>query len=112
MEALIASAIAVLGSCGIYLVLRERTFTVILGLALLAISVNLFLLSMGRVAPGHAPVIEEGIELVSYVDPLPQAVVLTAIVIGFAMMAFVVVLSISAHFVTGTDHLDGEEQSP
>ncbi len=111
MEALIASAIAVLGGCGIYLVLRERTFSVILGLAMLAIGVNLFLLSMGRVVPGHAPVIEEGIELSSYVDPLPQAVVLTAIVIGFAMMAFVVVLSISAHFVTGTDHIDGGEDT-
>ena len=111
MEALIASAIAVLAGGGIYLVLRARTFTVILGLALLAIGVNLFLLSMGRVAPGHAPVIEEGVELSAYVDPLPQAVVLTAIVIGFAMMAFVVVLSISAHFVTGTDHVDGGEQT-
>ncbi len=112
MEALIASAIAVLGGSGIYLVLRARTFTVILGLAMLAIAVNLFLLSMGRVVPGHAPVIEEGLETAAYVDPLPQAVVLTAIVIGFAMMSFAVVLAISAHFVTGTDHLDGEEEAP
>lgn len=106
MEALIASGIGVLVACGIYLLLRARTYPVILGIMLLGYAVNLFLVSMGRFG-GAAPIISYGVE--AYTDPLPQALVLTAIVIGFGMAAFIVVLALRARIAMGTDHVDGEE---
>lgn len=105
MELLLASAIGVLTAAGIYLVLRARTFPVILGLSLLSYAVNLFLVSSGRLAVDASPIIEEG--RTQYADPLPQALVLTAIVIGFAMTAFVLVLALQARRELGTDHVDG-----
>ena len=89
MEALIAIILGTLTACGVYLILRARTFPVVLGLTFLSYAVNLFLLIMGRLSVGNPPIIIEGIT--DYADPLPQALVLTAIVIGFAMTAFVIV---------------------
>lgn len=107
MEFLIASAIGVVTAAGIYLSLRGRTFPVILGLTLLSYAVNLFLVSTGRLAINAPPVIHgHGGD---YTDPLPQALVLTAIVIGFAMTAFVLVLALKARRELGTDHVDGGE---
>lgn len=105
MEALIALAIGILTACGVYLVLRARTFPVVLGLTLLSYGVNLFLFAAGRLAVGRPPVIAAGSP--GYTDPLPQALVLTAIVIGFAMTAFVIVLAIKARSELGNDHVDG-----
>lgn len=110
MEALIASAIAVLVASGFYLVLRARTFPVILGLTLFSYAANLFIFSNGRLTSGMPPVLQEGVPLEAYADPLPQALILTAIVIGFAMTAFILVLAISGYVQLGTDHLDGKEQ--
>lgn len=107
MEALTAIGIGVLVASGTYLMLRARTFPVILGLSLVSYAVNLFLVSMGRLGRGAAPIITDGVE--AYVDPLPQALVLTAIVIGFGMTAFAVVLALRSHVEFGTDHVDGEE---
>lgn len=107
MEALVASAIAVLVACGVYLVLRARTFAVILGVMLLGYAVNLFLLAMGRLSVTTPPIITP--DASRYADPLPQALVLTAIVIGFGMAAFLVVLALRARISTGTDHVDGAE---
>jgi multicomponent K+:H+ antiporter subunit C len=107
MEALIAVGIGVLVACGVYLLLRARTYPVILGVMLLSYAVNLFLVAMGRVGQGAAPIIRS--DITEYVDPLPQALVLTAIVIGFGMAAFVVVLALRARIAVGTDHVDGEE---
>ena len=104
MEALIALVIAVLVSCGVYLLLRARTFPVILGLTLLSYAVNLFIFVMGRLGSGTAAVLGQGER---YADPLPQALVLTAIVIGFAMTAFLVVLALRARAELGNDHVDG-----
>lgn len=109
MEALIAIVIGTLVASGIYLLLRARTFPVVLGLALLSYAVNLFLLATGRfgnVAPSIVP--PGPIDPAAYADPLPQALVLTAIVIGFAMTAFVVILSVRAYMEMGSDHVDGE----
>jgi multicomponent K+:H+ antiporter subunit C len=106
MEPLIALAIGVLTGCGTYLVLRGRTFPVVLGLTLLSYAVNLFLFASGRLSTGQPPVIGAGD---SYADPLPQALVLTAIVIGFAMTAFVIMLSLRARGELGNDHVDGRE---
>ena len=105
MEVLFASAFGVLVTAGVYLLLRARTFPVVLGLALLGYAVNFYIFAMGRLRVGLAPIISAGAS--AYADPLPQALVLTAIVIGFAMTAFVLVLSLRANFDLGNDHVDG-----
>ena len=105
MELLVASGIGVLVACGVYLLLRARTYPVVLGLTLLSYGVNLFIFVMGRMAPGRPPVIDP--QASAYTDPLPQALVLTAIVIGFGMTAFAVVLALRARAETGSDHVDG-----
>jgi multicomponent K+:H+ antiporter subunit C len=107
MEALITLVIAVLTACGVYLSLRARTFPVVLGLTLLSYAVNLFLFVTGRLILAAPPIIAEG--RAEYADPLPQALVLTAIVISFGMTAFVVILSLRALAELGNDHVDGLE---
>ena len=107
MEALIAGVIGLLTACGVYLLLQSRTLAVALGLALLSYAVNLFLLAMGRLALHRPPILELG--QTDYVDPVPQALVLTAIVIGFAMTAFLVALALRARYETGSDQVDGVE---
>lgn len=104
MEALIAVIIAVMTSCGVYLMLRARTFPVIVGLTLLTYAVNLFIFVMGRLQTGVPPIIGTSEH---YTDPLPQALVLTAIVISFATTAFVLVLALRARAELGNDHVDG-----
>ncbi len=106
MEALIALLVGVLTTCGVYLLLRAQTFSVVLGLTLLSYAVNLFLFASGRLVVGRSPVI--GTDASGYADPLPQALVLTAIVIGFAMTAFVILLALKARAELGTDQVDGE----
>ncbi len=110
MEFLIASAIGMLGACGIYLMLRARTFSVVLGLTLLSYAVNLLLFASGGLRLDQPPLIDT--QASAYTDPLPQALVLTAIVIGFAMTAFVLVLALRTRHVLGTDHVDGVEPLP
>ena len=110
MELVLAIGIGVLTSCGVYLMLRPRTFQVIIGLSLLSYAVNLFIFSMGRLKIGGAPVTASGvIDPGQFTDPVPQALVLTAIVIGFAMTALFLVVLLAARGVTGTDHVDGRE---
>lgn len=105
MELLVASAIGILVSGGVYLLLRARTFPVVLGLTLLSYAVNLFIFAMGRLSPHAPPVIRP--DATSYADPLPQALVLTAIVIGFGMTAFILALAVRARHEIGNDHVDG-----
>jgi multisubunit Na+/H+ antiporter MnhC subunit len=105
MELLIAIIIGAMTAAGIYLVLRARTFPVILGIAMLGYAANMFLFVMGRLTTGMPAVISDAAP--GYADPLPQALVLTAIVIGFAMIAFVVVLALRARGELGSDHVDG-----
>ena len=107
MEFLIALIIGVLTAGGVYLALRARTFPVVLGLTFLSYAVNLFLFAMGRLTLGQPPVIAA--HATGYTDPVPQALVLTAIVIGFAMTAFVLVLALKARAELGNDHVDGED---
>jgi len=107
MEMLVASAIAVLTAAGVYLVLRGRTFPVVLGLAFLSYAINLFLFAMGRLVIDQPPIYDKAAE--AYTDPLPQALVLTAIVIAFGMTAFVVILALRTFLETGTDQVDGRE---
>jgi len=109
MEALFALVLGLLTASGVYLLLRARIFPVVLGLTLISYAVNLFLFAMGRLGTGMAPVLGRSAE---YIDPLPQALVLTAIVIGFAMTAFVLVLALRGLGELRSDHVDGEEPRP
>jgi len=104
MEMLVASAIGVLTAAGVYLILRLRAFPVILGTAMLSYAVNVFLFSTGRLAVNAPPILTKTAE--SYTDPLPQALVLTAIVISFGMTAVVVMIALGAYLETGTDKID------
>ena len=107
LEFLLASAIGLLVSTGVYLILRARTFPVVLGLAMIGYAVNLFLFAMGRLQT-NAPAILTNADTVT--DPLPQALVLTAIVIGFATTAFIVQLALRSRYESGTDHVDSKEE--
>ena len=111
MLLLLALGIGTLAGCGVWLLLRARSFDVILGLTLLSYAVNLFIFAMGRVKVGAVPLIEAGksFTLANTADPLPQALVLTAIVIAFAMTAVVLAVALRARAETGSDHVDGHE---
>ena len=113
MELVLAIAIGVLTGSGVYLLLRPRTFQVIMGLSLLSYAVNLFIFSMGSLSIGNEPIIRPGLpaDLEHYADPMPQALVLTAIVIGFAMTALFLVVMIALRGLSGTDHVDGGERT-
>lgn len=105
MELLVASAIGTMTAGGVYLLLRLRTFPVIMGLALLSYAVNVFLFSSGRLAIDMSPILSKYGEA-SYTDPLPQALVLTAIVISFGMTAVLVMISLGAFLESDTDSID------
>jgi len=110
IETVLALGIGVLASSGVWLILRPRTFQVIIGLSLLSYAVNLFIVAMGRVRTG-APILMTGEagDPSQYADPLPQALVLTAIVIGFATTALFLVVLLASRGLTRTDHVDGQE---
>jgi multicomponent K+:H+ antiporter subunit C len=111
MEIVLALGIGVLASAGVWLLLRPRSFQVIVGLSLLSYAVNLFILATGGLRVGAPPVLRSGAAggAGQYADPLPQALVLTAIVIGFAMTALFLVVLLASRGLTGTDHVDGRE---
>ena len=110
MEAILAISIGVLAGSGVWLLLRPRSFQVIIGLSLISYAVNLFIFSMGRPKSFAAPVLDGASDVTSYADPVPQALVLTAIVIGFATTALFLVVLLAARGLSGTDHVDGREQ--
>ena len=105
LEFLIATGIGWVTACGIYLLLRGRSFPVVLGLGLLGYAVNVFIFAMGRLWRAAPPILRQGTSLA---DPLPQALVLTAIVIGFATTGFVIELALRSRHESGTDHVDGQ----
>ena len=109
MELAMASAIAILTATGVYLLLRARSFDVIIGLTLLSYATNLLIFSGGRLVAGKPPVLRDGVAptLAHYTDPLPQALVLTAIVIAFAMTAVSIVIAIRSRADNHSDHVDG-----
>ena len=112
MEEVIAIAIGVLAASGVWLILRPRTFQVVMGLCLLSYGVNLFIFSMGSLFIGKEPIIKDGVpqDLLHYTDPLPQALVLTAIVIAFAMTAVSIVLAMRSRSDNHSDHVDAHEE--
>jgi len=105
MEIMVASSIGVLTASGVYLLLRLRTFPVILGLALLSYAVNVFLFASGRLAVNLPPILTKYGDA-DYTDPLPQALVLTAIVISFGMTAVLVMIGLSAYLEADSDKIN------
>lgn len=110
LEFLVATGIGWTTACAIWLVLRGRTFPVVLGLTLLGYAVNVFIFAMGRLWSGLPPIAGT---TATMADPLPQALVLTAIVIGFATTGLVIELAVRSRHDNGSDHVDGvEPQEP
>ncbi|MEM9425691.1 MAG: Na+/H+ antiporter subunit C [Pseudomonadota bacterium] len=108
MELLVASAIGILTAAGVYLLLRLRTFPVILGISLLTYAVNVFLFTSGRLTIGAPPVLRD--DMTAYADPLPQALVLTAIVISFGMTAVAVMIGLGAFLGSNDDQIDDQPE--
>ena len=114
MEVIIALAIGVMAASGVWLVLRPRTFQVLIGLSLLSYAINLFIFSVGSLSVDREPIVRPGVtaDLAQYTDPLPQSLVLTAIVIGFATTALFLVVLLALRGLSGGDHVDGREERP
>ncbi|HMN74960.1 MAG TPA: Na+/H+ antiporter subunit C [Burkholderiaceae bacterium] len=114
MELILSLAVGVLAGAGVWLLLRPRTFQVLIGLALLGYAVNLFIFSVGSLAVDKEPIVKPGLvaNLANYSDPLPQSLVLTAIVIGFATTALFLVVLLALRGLSGGDHVDGSEEAP
>ena len=111
MELTLAIAIGILTASGVWLVLRPRTYQVIVGLSLLSYAVNLFIFSAGGLRVGRAPVLGPAGAgtLAEHADPVSQALVLTAIVISFATTALFLVVLLASRGMSGSDHVDGRE---
>ncbi|AVL70955.1 Na+/H+ antiporter subunit C [Oligella urethralis] len=111
MEIVFALSIGILTGSGVWLILRSRTFQVIMGLLILSYAVNLFIFGGGLLNVGMPPIIhgEAVVNPEDYANPIPQALVLTAIVIGFATTALFLVLLLAQRGLTNTDHVDGAE---
>lgn len=114
MEFAVSCAIGVMAAAGVYLLLRPRSFDVILGLTFLSYATNLMIFSAGRLRMGQPPVLRDGVPttLAHHADPLPQALVLTAIVIAFAMTAVTIVVAIRSRADNGDDHADAGPGEP
>jgi multicomponent Na+:H+ antiporter subunit C len=108
MEGLLALASGVLYAAGIYLMLRRRLAQLIIGLGLLSNGTNLLIFTAGGLTRARPPVLPDGASAFvgPYADPVPQALVLTAIVIGFGLTAFSLVLADRVHDTVGTDDVD------
>ena len=111
MALLLAALIGSFTAAGVWLLLRARTFDVIIGISLLSYAVNLFIFATGRPKPGAAPIVPRGqlATLADTADPLPQALVLTSIVISLALTALLLALAVRARAETDSDHVDGDE---
>lgn len=108
MEVLFALVSGVLYATGFYLMLRRRLAQLIIGLGLVGNGTNLLIFAAGGLTRDRPPVVPDGLhEMVPpYADPMPQSIVLTAIVIGFGVLAFSLVLSHRVHQTLGTDDVD------
>jgi multicomponent Na+:H+ antiporter subunit C len=108
METLLAFVIGGLYAAGIYLMLRRSLAQVILGISLLTNAANLLIFTVGGLTPGRPPLVPDGSEELTgtYADPVPQALILTAIVIGFGVLAFLLALAYRTYQTVGSDDLD------
>ena len=108
MELLLAITAGTLYGAGFYLILRRRFAQLIVGLGLLSNGTNLLIFTAGGLTRGRAPIIPEAqtTPIGAFADPVPQSLVLTAIVIGFGVLAFSLVLAQGVHAITGSDDID------
>jgi multicomponent Na+:H+ antiporter subunit C len=109
MTGLLSIVAGVLFAAGLYMMLRRSLVKILVGLLLLSHAVNLLLFATGNLTPGRPPILPEGERVVNpanYADPVPQALILTAIVISFGLTAFAVVLIRQTYQVVGVDDLD------
>ena len=108
MELLLAIVVGALYGGGFYMMLRRSIVKIIIGLALLSNAANLLIFTAGGLTRARAPLVPEGSvrPAQAFADPLPQALILTAIVIGFGVLAFAMVLAYRAYQTVGTDDLD------
>jgi len=108
METLFAVLVGILFSAAIYLMLSKQSVRVLLGIALLGNAVNLLLFTSGRLTREVPPIIAAGVDALpgNTANPLPQALILTAIVISFSFFAFLLVLTYRAFQELGTDNTD------
>jgi multicomponent Na+:H+ antiporter subunit C len=108
MEVLLALASGVLYAAGVYLMLRRRLAQLIIGLGLLSNGTNLLIFTAGGLTRGRPPLVAIGAAAIEppYADPVPQALILTAIVIGFGLTAFSLVLARRVHATVGSDDID------
>jgi multicomponent Na+:H+ antiporter subunit C len=110
MEVLLAGVVVALYTAGFYLLLRPSLVKVVLGLALLSHGANLLIFTAAGITRGRAPLLPEGGQApFVVVDPLPQALILTAIVIGFGVLAFALVLFRRAWQIERSEELDVTE---
>lgn len=107
MELIMALAVGILFTIGVYLILSKSLLRIILGTSLLTHGVHLLLLTMAGLKKGAAPLLDGKSD--TYVDPLPQALILTSIVISFGVTAFFFVLAYRAHQTLGNDDTDSVE---
>lgn len=108
MELILAITAGTLYGAGFYLMLRRRLAQLIVGLGLLSNGTNLLIFTSGGLTRARAPIIPEGQQTMTsaFADPVPQALVLTAIVIGFGVLSFLLVLAHRVHAITGSDDID------
>jgi multicomponent Na+:H+ antiporter subunit C len=106
MELLLAIVAGVLYATGLYLMLRRRLAQLIIGLSLLSTGSNILILSAAGVTRAKPPLITEAVPLEPFADPVPQSLILTAIVIGFGVLAFALVLAHRVHQSAGSDDID------
>ena len=104
MEIFMAIVIGVLFTCATYLILSKSILRIIIGTGLLSHGAHLLILTMGGLKQGAVPLLGENAE--TYVDPLPQALILTAIVISFGVTAYFLVLAYRTYQELGTDNMD------
>ena len=110
MELVLSGAIGIMTACGVWLILRPRTYQVIIGLSLLSYAVNLFIFGVGGVKSNVPPILSDDVSPFTLTDPVPQALVLTAIVIGFATTALFLVVLLASRGLFGNDHVDGRNE--
>ena len=108
MEIILAFVIGGLFDAGLYMMLRRRLVKLLIGLGRMANAVNLLIFTAAQLTQAHSPIIPPGESTLRgpYADPLPQAFILTAIVISFGVTAFAVALAYRAYRTIGTDDMD------
>lgn len=113
MEFLLAVVAGVLYATGLYLMLRRRLAQLIIGLGLLSNGSNILIFSAAGVTRGKPPLVAgSAVTVASFADPVPQSLILTAIVIGFGVLAFSLVLAHRVHQSAGSDDVDDVAGDP